>query len=101
MVEVKQLVHGQFLALAKDLKAADPEQLAAHLTLIFEGGMPRCRPSESMVQLTTLAPSSRPSFSPARQTGTLNVVVSESRRRPSVDSCEDRQAGPEARYPMV
>jgi AcrR family transcriptional regulator len=36
-VELKQWVHDQFLALAKDLATDDPDRLAAHLTLLFEG----------------------------------------------------------------
>jgi AcrR family transcriptional regulator len=36
-VQLKRWVHDQFVVLAKDLKTSDPEQLAVHLTLIFEG----------------------------------------------------------------
>lgn len=36
-VRLKQWVHDQFVALAEDLGSDDPERLAAHLTLLFEG----------------------------------------------------------------
>lgn len=36
-VRLKQWVHDQFVVLARDLGAADPQQLATHLTLVFEG----------------------------------------------------------------
>lgn len=36
-IQLKEWVREQFVALANDLEADDPEQLAAHLTLIFEG----------------------------------------------------------------
>ena len=36
-VRLKQWVHDQFLVLAEDLASDDPDRLAAHLTLIFEG----------------------------------------------------------------
>jgi hypothetical protein len=36
-VRLKQWVHDQFAVLAKDLTSDDPDRLATHLTLIFEG----------------------------------------------------------------
>jgi AcrR family transcriptional regulator len=36
-VELKRWVHDEFAVLAKDLGVDDPERLAMHLTLIFEG----------------------------------------------------------------
>ena len=36
-VQLKQWVHDQFVVLADDLTSDDPDRLAAHLTLIFEG----------------------------------------------------------------
>ncbi|MFI6828905.1 TetR/AcrR family transcriptional regulator [Kribbella sp. NPDC050241] len=36
-IQLKEWVRDQFVALANDLEVDDPDQLAAHLTLIFEG----------------------------------------------------------------